>query len=455
MIALLTRWREMPALPTAFLALLVYGFTLAPGLTWANYGGDGGELITAAATLGVPHPSGYPTYVLLGKLISLLPIGEVAWRFNLWSAVCMAGAAGMVAGTSQQLWAQHLGKKDKQTSYYAICAGLTFAFSPLVWGQSVITELYALNMLLVAGLMWSAVRGVPAFFVGIGQGLAITTHLTSLFLLPLGFYLRGRQQIGGWLLGLALGLTPFLAIPLLATGNSPVIWGEPTTLAGWWWLVSGKIYQPNLWQADMGGRLGEWLLGLGWQFAGVGWFFWLWGMFSRPFRQWGLWMATVTFYGVHALGYGTTDAHILFIPALWLLSVWLIFGLEILRKWAFVLPLLLVALNFSTQNLNNERQTEELAYQALATVPAQAIVITPGDSTIFSLWYLQHVQGFRPDLILIDNNLFAFDWYRQRLSQHYPDLTHLEQDDLPALIIHTHRPVCYRQLATSGKELCE
>jgi hypothetical protein len=82
---------------TTLCALLVYVLTLAPDLTWANFGTDGGELITAAVTLGVPHPPGYPTYVLLGKLISLIPMGTVAYRFNLFSAVCVSLARACVA----------------------------------------------------------------------------------------------------------------------------------------------------------------------------------------------------------------------------------------------------------------------------------------------------------------------------------------------------------------------
>ncbi len=67
-----------------------------PDLSWANGSQDGAELITASATLGVPHPPGYPTYTIIGKLFSLLPLGTVAFRFNLLSAVCTAAAVGLV-----------------------------------------------------------------------------------------------------------------------------------------------------------------------------------------------------------------------------------------------------------------------------------------------------------------------------------------------------------------------
>ena len=84
------------------LALLIYLLTLAPDLTLSNFGSDGGELITAAVTLGIPHPPGYPTYVLMGKLFSLLPVGTIAWRFNFFSAVAAATAAGFVSATSHE-----------------------------------------------------------------------------------------------------------------------------------------------------------------------------------------------------------------------------------------------------------------------------------------------------------------------------------------------------------------
>ena len=65
------------------IALTVYLFTLCPTV----YVGDSGELITAAYTTGVPHPPGYPLFCILGKLISFLPIGTIAFRMNLMSSL--------------------------------------------------------------------------------------------------------------------------------------------------------------------------------------------------------------------------------------------------------------------------------------------------------------------------------------------------------------------------------
>ena len=63
---------------------MVYLLTLCPTV----YLGDSGELSAAAFCLGVPHGSGYPLYVLLGKVFCLLPFGSVGFRMNLMAAVC-------------------------------------------------------------------------------------------------------------------------------------------------------------------------------------------------------------------------------------------------------------------------------------------------------------------------------------------------------------------------------
>src|SRR5437868_12679578 len=80
-------------------ALLLYVRTLAPSVMPGDYA----EFQMCAAILGIPHPTGYPLYVLLGKLFTLLPVGDVAYRVNLSSAVYMAGAAGLLFAIAARL----------------------------------------------------------------------------------------------------------------------------------------------------------------------------------------------------------------------------------------------------------------------------------------------------------------------------------------------------------------
>jgi len=137
--------RRVAAAAVGIIVLGVYVCTLAPTVA----GGDSGELITAAYTLGVVHPPGYPLYTLLAKLFTLIPLGTIAWRVNLFSAVCAAGAGTLlflaVARWSGNLWA-------------ALVSASLFAFSPHVWPHAVTAEVFALNNLFIAGLVYLTVR---------------------------------------------------------------------------------------------------------------------------------------------------------------------------------------------------------------------------------------------------------------------------------------------------------
>jgi hypothetical protein len=459
------------SLVTTLLALAVYWLTLAPDLAWANAGSDGGELITAAVTLGIPHPSGYPLYVLLGKLFSWLPLGAVAFRLNLFSAVCVAVAAGLVTAVNSDY--------RLPITAPAIAAGLTFAFAPLVWSQALISEVYGLNLLCLALFLWALLtarpeaavlpqRRSPSWLAGLFLGLSITTHLSSLLMLPLAILATRKARLPQLAVGILLGLTPFLLLPLLAQSGSPVVWGKPDTLQGWWWLVSGRLYHPNLLALSpeaLATRLREWALILPGQFLWVGFVLMIVGVLklvnsqqatinseqSTAYRSsltvYGL-LLTIFLYLLYALGYNTTDALVFTLPALLLAALLLGPGLQRLGALALGLPLLLLLLNFQAQNLRQERVVRPFTQQLLQQTPANALLLSSDEATTFTLWYFHHVEEQRPDIIVADTNLFAFDWYRSQLRAQHPDLFVPEEDDLTAFYAGNEgaRPLCHVQL---------
>lgn len=429
---------------TAVLAFLVYWLTLAPDLTWSHHGGDGGELITAAVTLGVPHPPGYPTYVILGNVLSRLPVGSVAYRFNLFTAVCTALAAGFVTATvftfppKRQNWAG------------ALAAGLTFAFLPLVWHQALITEVYGLNLLLLAAGLWALLSGRPAWLVGFFWGLALTTHLTAVFMLPLILISIPRHQWKRALVGALLGLLPFLALPLLAQTDSPVVWGEPTSLTQWWWLVSGALYQPNLFSFPASAwfeRATEWSLLLLLPFFLLS-LMALWAL--KISEKTGrlkiliLFLTAVATLG-YAFTYQTDDAVVFALPAMLTLClasapVW-----QRLKQIALILPLICLLLNFNAQNLRDENRLRPIVESILNEAPNQAIIMTDGAPDLFAFWYFHIVENQRPDITIVDKVLFQFDWYRERLQQQHPALA-IPQDDNVELFQRQNdgeRPFCF------------
>lgn len=458
-----------PVITTAC-AFAVYVLSLAPDLTWAYHGADGAELITAAVTLGVPHPPGYPVYVLLGKLISLLPLGAVAFRFNLLSAISMALAAGLISGVVATGLGRNITEQqpniDQATPLLptatpfvaAISAGLCFAFLPLVWKQAVIAEVYALNMVFVSLALWFMFRQQAtngALLLGLALGLAVTTHLTSLLLfLPALIVMQRRRwvQMG---LGTVAGLSPFLILPLLASGNSPVVWGRLDAVAGWWWLVSARLYQPNVFSLPVAAwreRLITWSnVPALWLATALVVFFVVQHRSSPRHverRFTGALLLAAALYFAYAFGYDAPDALVTLLPALAILC--LLAGLSIDRPNPVLLflPLALLVLNFQEIDLSNHAEARSLAESPLREAPQDAIIITTGDFATFSLWYLQHVEGQRSDVVIIDSNLLAFDWYRSRLAHANPSLQGLEQDDLPNVrrLNEVHRPWCELQI---------
>src|SRR5439155_14859290 len=99
--------------------------------------------------LGVAHPPGYPLFTMLAKLFTAIPFGTIGWRVNMLSAVCDSAAAVTI------LLAVHRWTRNQ---WAGLLAAGWFAFSPLVWRYAVVGEVFALNNLIVALMLYSAIR---------------------------------------------------------------------------------------------------------------------------------------------------------------------------------------------------------------------------------------------------------------------------------------------------------
>lgn len=201
---------------TFAIALALFARTLAPGLLLS----DSAEFQTLVYTLGMTHPTGYPVYLLFGRLFTLLPLGDPAWRVSLFSAFLGALAAGLLAYNLQRISANPVA---------SLAVGLAVAVAPLFWWQAVIAELYtasALMLLVVISLLleWQRSRRAPLLaLAGLAGGLSLGIHNTVALLAPatLLFLLVYRASRRDWALatlgaaaGLLLTLAAFWAIDL-------------------------------------------------------------------------------------------------------------------------------------------------------------------------------------------------------------------------------------------------
>ncbi len=313
-------------------ALGVYLRTLAPGLTSDQ---DAPLFQFIGRALGVAHNPGYPLFTLLTWPIAQVPIGELAWRINVFSAAMGAVATALVYLAARRLEVRPL---------VGAAAALGFAAGATFWSQAVIAEVYTLHAALVAGLLgaafaWSRSRRPAHFYAALGCLAAGLGHHTTILAFAPGlallavivdrdFALRLRTLATSAAI-LALGVLPYALILVRSRDPEAYVESRATTLDGLAQVVFARQFRdrlfgddwralaatqaPLLWERVFGGDL-TWA---GLAFAAIGA---LWLFVRRPGDA--LLMASggaaVT---VFAVGYAVPDVPVFVIPAL--LCLWL------------------------------------------------------------------------------------------------------------------------------------
>ncbi|MEA3436865.1 MAG: DUF2723 domain-containing protein, partial [Thermodesulfobacteriota bacterium] len=189
-------------------------------------GADSGELIGTSYKWGVAHPPGYPLYITLSKIFSLIsPFESVIYTYNLFSTLCFLGS----------LYFMYRACRYLNIHPAAISAvGALYIFSPLNLRWMTTAEVFALHILVCSIGMWLTCRIIAkggldkaSCLLGLVAGLGASNHHTIIFLFP-GFFLvyfyfwfkldsnAGRfsellRLIGFTLLGFAFYLQPVLS----------------------------------------------------------------------------------------------------------------------------------------------------------------------------------------------------------------------------------------------------
>ena len=428
----------------------LYLSMLPSRLTWINFGGDSGDFLAAMRTGGIPHPSGYPTYVLLGQLFQYLPLSTPYWRAALVSALSAALAGGLLC-----LWTARFAAPQREHAWLpGLAAGLAWGTAPLVWSQALIVEVHGLQALFaVLWMWWLALLGAGktdwrVSALAFGAGLSLGNHLTILLLAPalLGvLYLEIRRGMKPrFLLGQAglvcLGALVYLYFPLSARHYPPVNWGNPQTLEGFLWEVTGQPYRELLFHTaaqDLPGRISAWAQLIVDQFGLPGLVLGAVGVvqagFERPaLRRLLIWMfAAFSFF---AVGYSTADSILYMLPAYLAAAVWVGQGLALGWGWRWRgLPLgmllaagmaafFLLRLPSIAEKVDPRAHTEAADYAEayLRDAPASAFLLTTTDADTFPLWYEHYGLGSRPDVVVIVLPLTQFGWYREIAGAHLP-----------------------------------
>jgi hypothetical protein len=249
--------------------------TLAPGVV-SHAAGDSAEFQTVAWVLGTAHPTGYPSYIVLGFIAThLLPFGDPAYRMNLLQAFLAAGAvAGIVA----------LVQIMTRMRWVAVAAGLLLltmpAFvpvasnyaggtsTPVFWRLATYADPHMFHLALAALIfvllvVWERRTNSPdpetsrhadrwlVAAAGV-YGVAMTNHSLTLMLAPgIALFvlavsprilLRWRTLLtAAAVLGVAAVLF-WLELPIRAAMNAPLVYGHPDSVKGFVFVVMGKQF---------------------------------------------------------------------------------------------------------------------------------------------------------------------------------------------------------------------
>jgi hypothetical protein len=435
--------------------IMACGFLLA-GLNPSFYADDSPETITAAATLGVPHPPGYPLLTLLGRLASLLPLGGIPFRVNLLSAFLAALVCSLLY--------LFLKKSLKVSTFIAAPVSLLWVVGGSLYPAALSAkgEVYELNALFLLGLFWTLREGRWALGVFL-TGIFFTHHwMTLLVFLPGLFWMAylGREEQGieplqqerslfrgaAWF---GMGASLWLALPLLSNRTPLLNWGTPWNFQNFLFVFLRREYGG----AEANGTFSNWiaqgsyaLKGQWVEFAGLSLAAFILAMpllrKKEPlalglFTGWACLFTSVCLYlHLSADRYFLIDSYEL--SSQLVVLVFLGWGLaRALEQFsppqrfrltgAAVTLLALWLAGMGAFRVLKDRQTGytyvyDFALNSFKCLPRGSFFFCRGDSLVFPSWYFQWVEKIRPDLAVAGVDGLPMEWIRRNLSLQHPAL---------------------------------
>jgi hypothetical protein len=155
--------------------------------------------------------------------------------------------------------------------------------------------------------------------------------------------------------------------------------------------------------------------------AGWGWVRW---RSERSALAWGT-LVSLGLGSLYAVGYDTTDSLVYLVPMLPLAAIWLGGGLawaaaQIGGGWSrlalLLLPLVQLVLFWGPIDVSDDDGAMAWAEMTLGSAPPEAILVTETDPHTFTLWYATQVLALRPDVTIVDQDLWAVPSYRRMVA---------------------------------------
>jgi hypothetical protein len=429
-------------------ALALYLYTALPEPGWV----DSGELAVVSHTLGIPHPTGSPLYVLVSRVFTVIVPGAF---FPLTLLSALATAAGV--WTVSRLPIARGSNGGRAGSVGAPAAAAMLAVAPTIWSGATLNEVYALQFALFAAFLYVWLHRELRFGALLSAylaGLAFANHQSAIFLLPLLVLQlwpgrgRARRLSTAVALGL-LGMTVYLYLPIRSAAGPLLDWGGTHRLAAFVRHITG--WQYSVWVGADWTQLKDGLAALGG---------WTWANFTGGLLGlvllgvYGLWrtdrrllwitLAAAAICVGFGLNFPNPDVESFYLLFFLLVALVAGAGVDLYwnrgTAWRYFIGLAVgvsiaasVVVHFAQQNRRDFRVPSDWVRDALETVEAGSLVLTR-EWDHYSPWlYLRFVTGFRPDVTWIDTELLRRSWYPAYIRKVDPERYRLAEPALDRL----------------------
>ncbi len=463
-----------------FTSFSIYLFTAFPSIYWR----DASEFQAIGYLLDIAHPAGSPLYAMIAKWVTFIPLGSVAFKVTLLSAIFGAALSAIF------YWIMQLVLKilfrETESSLSSVCidriafvSAAFFLFSNAVWENANRAEVYTFQNFFTAIFILILLRMPPfvlktdpsnrnaekmiyglffLFGLSLGAHAILILYLPFLLIWAYYFWLKPKQV---WissdtskrliliLFFFLMGLSVYLYLPIRSVQNPYYDWGNPETFTNLIFHASdrkdanfhfsvpkGNIFSKllliywNLYRENfsfLGIALG--ILGGGYLFLKKRYaLFALLGLFFFPpfiffIRYWTENSAYIPTFLVLAILLGVG------------IGVSVVFCLKQFegtqqKNWVLGLASLVLGIQIVVLFYNHfNRYREQIAYWQTTKIMSGILEqLEPGAVMIsyhawFGLSYLQQVEGKRPDVTILSLSSFIVpDLFTEFEASRFPDI---------------------------------
>ena len=397
------------------LMLIIYGVTVSHTIPW----GDGAEFYVAIKNLGIPHPSGYPLFLLLGRFFYLLFSGPYIINFlpGIFTVFGLFFLFFSIFRLTKSPW-------------LGLALTLGFGLCQEVWRQSVTAEVYSLNLTFMFILLFLLlnIRDNRTLFLGFFvAGLALTNHLTSVFyIVPLFFlFKKSNMKLRYGILFFVFPLLLYLYFPIRTRFNPLPNLFHPAHFSSLVQYISGQPFQyrtlffeKNYFFKELSNFIKLW-----------------WNQFFI--------LIPIGFYGIVKLKQGRLryaiiiglllilfytifynipdkDGYYLPIFGLWLILIAIGLSKLLPRLYhplLFIFPVFNFIINYQVCNYSREQSLYDLSRTIYNSLPEHSILIS--DDYYFYFTTLNLETERKKNIIPVSQFYLRMDWYLEDLQKNY------------------------------------